>query len=71
MKKASSGVRGKYYSQSAIRTLLEIVEERLPVGADEWNQVAMIYNERTKESREGEDLKNKYKALRNIKKSTG
>ena len=71
MKKASSGVRGKNYSSAAVRSLLDIVEERLPVGGDEWSQVANAYNECTNEAREGEDLKNKFKALRNVKKPTG
>lgn len=70
MKKASSGVRGKNYSQAAVRSLLDIVDERLPVGGDEWAQIAEIYNARTNETREGEDLRNKFKALRSVKKPT-
>ena len=63
--------RGKNYTTAAINTLLDLVEELLPVGGDEWNRLASIYNNRTKESRSGDDLKGKFKSLRSTKKGTG
>ena len=65
--------RGKNYSDANLNYLLDIVEENLPCESDEWNEISLQYNAYFggKESRSGEDLKNKFKALKATKKPTG
>ena len=61
MPKPAQG-RGKNYSDANLNYLLDIVEENLPCGSDEWNEISLQYNAYFggKESRSGEDLKNKF-----------
>lgn len=59
---ASSG-RGKTYSTSNVEYLLDLVEEMLPCGGDEWTALASRYDAHVGkgENRSGEDLRNKFK----------
>jgi len=66
--------RGRNYSDAEIEKLLDLAEEMLPCGGDEWNQVALEFNrtfKATGSNREGEDLRLKFKKLKNHKKPTG
>lgn len=67
--------RGRNYSAANTKHLLDLVEEIEPCGFDEWNEISMKYNAhfggKAGENRSGEDLKNKFKALKAIKKPTG
>lgn len=54
---------------------MDRIEENLPCGADEWNEISLEYNSyfggKSGENRTAEDLKNKFKALKTTKKPTG
>ena len=64
--------RGRSYTNANTNYLLDLIEAAEPCGADEWNSIASSYNSHFNgESRSGEDLKNKFKALKNVKKPTG
>ena len=64
--------RGRSYSTANTTYLLDLIESSEPCGADEWNSVAFRYNAQFNgESRSGDDLKNKFKSLKNVKKPTG
>ena len=72
MPKPAQG-RGKNYSDANLTFLLDKVQYSLPCGADEWTEISLEYNAffGGKESRSGEDLRNKFKALKSTKKPTG
>lgn len=59
------------YTPAQVDDLLDIVASKLPCGGDEWDEVGRIYNMRHNDGRTGEDLKNKFKKLKNSKKPTG
>jgi hypothetical protein len=65
--------RGKNFSQSNIDKMLELIEESHPCGIDEWDLIAASFNSHfgNGENRSGEDLRNKFKALKNVRKPTG
>lgn len=67
--------RGRNYSAANTTYLLDLIEEVEPCGCDEWNEISLKYNAnfggRSGENRSGDDLKNKFKALKNAKKPTG
>jgi hypothetical protein len=65
--------RGKNYSQSNIEKMLDLIEESNPCGIDEWDQIASTFNSHfgNGENRSGDDLRNKFKALKNVRKPTG
>ena len=64
--------RGRSYSTANTTYLLDLIEEIEPCGAEEWNSVASRYNAHFGgESRSGDDLKNKFKTLKGVKKPTG
>jgi hypothetical protein len=64
--------RGKNYSAANTSYLLDLIEETEPCGGDEWNEISLKYNAyfggRSGENRSGDDLKNKFKALKGVKK---
>ena len=62
--RATSG-RGKTYSTSNVDYLLDLIEELLPCGIDEWTEVASRFNLHfgNGESRSGDDLRNKFKVF--------
>ena len=66
MQKSAQG-RGKYYSNANIVCLLDRIEENLPCGGDEWNEISLRYNayfgRKAGESRSGEDFRSKFKAM--------
>ncbi len=54
--------------------LLQIVEEILPRGGNEWLLVSESYNTNRPAhmtARDDESLRNKFKSMRNVKKPTG
>ena len=65
--------RGKNYSQSNIEKMLDLIEESHPCGIDEWDIIATTFNSHfgNGENRSGDDLRNKVKALKNVRKPTG
>ena len=64
--------RGRSYTTANTTYLLDLIESTEPCGAEEWNSVASRYNAYFNgEIRSGEDLKNKFKSLKNVKKPTG
>ncbi|CAM9840781.1 unnamed protein product, partial [Ectocarpus fasciculatus] len=64
--------RGEAYSRVKVDQLLTIAEGRLPMGMDQWEAVASEYNVHfPRTPRVAESLRVKYKALKNMKKSTG
>ena len=70
--KAPGRVRGPKYTATEIDYLLDLVESKLPTGGDEWAAIALIFNREIRSSnREGDDLKNKLKSLKNKKKPSG
>jgi hypothetical protein len=60
-------------SQSNIDKMLELIEESHPCGIDEWDLIAASFNSHfgNGENRSGEDLRNKLKALKNVRKPSG
>jgi hypothetical protein len=68
----SSKPRGKSFSKAELESLLEIIEEALPIGMNEWEAVVERHltrypdGERTRES-----IKRKFSSLDNSKKPTG
>ena len=64
--------RGRSYSTANTYHLLDLIEEIEPCGGEEWNLIASRYNAHFGgESRSCEDLKNKFKTLKGVKKPTG
>ena len=65
--------RGRNYSQSNIEYMLELIEIAHPCGIDEWDIIASTFNTHfgNGENRSGDDLRNKFKALKNVRKPTG
>mmetsp|Transcript_17370 Transcript_17370/g.25903 ORF Transcript_17370/g.25903 Transcript_17370/m.25903 type:complete len:83 (+) Transcript_17370:188-436(+) len=65
--------RGRTYTHLELDTLLSLVEERLPLGMDGWEDLTLEYNRQLplELSRDMESLRNKFKGLRNKKKPTG
>ena len=65
--------RGTAYSTAHTCKLLELAENHLPLGMDEWEIVASHFNAYFghNSSRTGEELRNKFKTLKNSKKPTG
>ena len=74
MPKATPQGRGRNYSAANTQYLLDLIEEIEPCGSDEWTEISLKYNAhfggRSGENRSGEDLKNKFKALKAMKKPT-
>ena len=54
--------RGKHFSQVELDRMLDLTEEHLPRGAQEWKEVARLYNDghRAELNRSSETLRNKY-----------
>ena len=75
MPKAAAQGRGKNYSAANTQYLLDLIEEIEPIGADEWTEISLKYNAhfggRSGKNWSGEDLKNKFKALKAMRKPTG
>ena len=65
--------RGKYYTSPNIHLLFDLAENQLPIGLDEWNHLALNYNNAFPNDppKTGEDLRTKFKTLKNSKKPTG
>ncbi len=65
--------RGVNYSTAHVFKLLELAGNSLPLGIDEWDLIATTFNLYfgAASSRSGDDLKNKFKSLKNSKKPTG
>ncbi|EGZ17942.1 hypothetical protein PHYSODRAFT_365079, partial [Phytophthora sojae] len=54
--------------------MLDIVEDRLPFGAEQWSNVAALYDAQLPSGwpeRDGESLKRKFLGLKNKRKPTG
>ena len=47
--------RGSRYSDANLSIMLDLADEHLPAGGDEWNNVALLYNQHFGN---GEDRKN-------------
>jgi hypothetical protein len=45
------GGRGMTFQSAELNALLTILEERLPIGADQWENLAMEYNRGVSNSR--------------------
>lgn len=67
-------LKGKHWSENELRLVMDLIKKILPRGNNDWVQVAEEYNlgrpaaffERTVDS-----IRNKFKALRNVRKPTG
>jgi hypothetical protein len=73
-KKPAGGKRGKNFSPTEVKLLLDLIEEKLPLGSQEYETlIEPEYNKAVSpdRSRSAEDLRNKFKKLRNVKKPTG
>jgi hypothetical protein len=46
--------KGRNYSASSVNTLLNLIEERLPIGNNSWELLALAFNNLTGEDRSGE-----------------
>ena len=69
-----SGTGSSHFKEGEVDRLLNIIDERLPRGDNEWQLVADDYNtSRPREfpEREKDSLRNKFKTLRNVRKPTG
>jgi hypothetical protein len=67
-------VKGQHWREEEVRLLLDIVEDILPRGGNEWTLCANQYNSKRQPwmaERDDDQIKNKYKALKNVKKPTG
>jgi len=68
----SSKARGKSFSKAELESLLEIIEEALPIGMNEWEAVLERHLTRYPDSeRTRESIKRKFASLYNSKKPTG
>jgi hypothetical protein len=70
----SADNKGRHWKDQEVKLLLNIVEETLPRGQQEWLTVVTEYNQRRiawMAERDEEQIRNKFKALRNTKKPTG
>lgn len=57
-----------------MRLLLDVVKDILPRGGNEWTLFVNQYNSKRQTwmaERDDDQIKNKYKALKNVKKPTG
>ena len=70
MRKDKSG-RAASYSSADVSVLLDLVEELLPLGQSDWDALTVFYNEKVNYSRESDQLRRKFKALKNVAKPTG
>ena len=71
--KTKSG-RSAAYSEAEVDVLLDIVEDRLPFGQEQWERVGIEFRSKFSNApvvRETESLRAKFKTLRNHKKPTG
>ncbi len=67
------GGRGAGFSSAHIDKMLDEVEKRLPIGMDEWDDLALQVNSQVgnNQAKTADSYKNKFKALKNKKKPTG
>ncbi len=66
--------RGQTFNAESVTRLLDLSEEILPGGPNEWCQVAAAFNLNRPPlvvSRDEDSLRNKFKALKNVRKPTG
>jgi hypothetical protein len=68
----SKAPRGKSFTTSELESLLEIIEDILPVGPNEWEAVLARHETRYPDmDRTKESIKRKFSSLYNAKKPTG
>ncbi len=66
--------RGQTFNAESVTRLLDLSEEILPAGPNEWNQLAAAFNFNRPPlivGRDEDSLRNKFKALKNVRKPTG
>ena len=63
--------RGKNFSQVSLEALLELLENHLSVGQQQWDAMTFEYNRRTQEGRDSESLKNKFKKSQTYSRPNG
>ncbi|KAG1692921.1 hypothetical protein DVH05_024245 [Phytophthora capsici] len=66
--------KGKTYTKSELMRLLDVVEELLPFGAEQWQNVASQFNTHIPSGwteREGDSLKRKFQKLVRVPKPSG
>ena len=69
--------KGKHWKSDEIDLLLSLVEERLPLGGNEWDTLSLQYNVRRAmdlqwaPERDPDSCRTKFKTLKNVKKPTG
>ena len=69
---ASGGGRGASFSERELESLLDILEEHLPVGGDEWDAVCRVHNTRYPDTnRTTDSLRRKFALLYRKKAPTG
>ena len=51
--------RGRNFSQASLEVLLELLEQHLPLGQQQWETLSFEYNRLTQEGRDVESLRNK------------
>ncbi|KAF4139875.1 hypothetical protein GN958_ATG10925 [Phytophthora infestans] len=71
---AKGKTKGKNFTTSEVMRLLDIVDDILPFGAEQWQNVASLFNTNIPAGwteRDGESLKRKYQKLVRVPKPTG
>jgi hypothetical protein len=65
--------RGMTFQTCELNTLLTLLEEKLPIGGDQWDTVMLEYNRNVpkERARDVDSLRTKFKGLKNKKKPTG
>lgn len=63
--------RGASYKSADVAVLLDLVEEMLPLGQSDWDALTLQYNGKVSNPRESDQLRRKFKALKNVSKPTG
>ena len=66
--------RGKHWTEEETTRLLDIVQDLLPLGVNDWMNVCNLYNFNRPvlfPARDLDSLRSKFKTLRNVRKSTG
>jgi len=70
-KGAGRGTGAKNYCPEEDATLVDLAQKILPIGADEWEEVAILFNTRHETGRTSDSLRKRFTKLFTTKKPTG
>jgi hypothetical protein len=70
-KGAGRGTGAKNYFPEEDATLVDLAQKILPIGADEWEEVAILFNTRHETGRTSDSLRKRFTKLFTTKKPTG